>query len=134
MLPSEVEALVRETARSKYWKEADAQVIVAAWADSGLPMAAFSRRFGFSVKRLARWRGRLAEAMPAADGRGGGLTTSAPRFHRVHVVDPVGPAFDGPAPGGIELALRGGRTLRLSGAFDEARVARLVAALESLPC
>jgi len=61
------------------WKPADAARVLADWAESGKPMAAFARENGLAVQRLFWWRGRLKEATSEADKRKTRLVPATPR-------------------------------------------------------
>lgn len=126
MLPSEVNAAVVATARSPYWRETDARLVLAAWMDSGQSMSAFARHFGLCAQRLRRWRRRL-------DGGGDGLD-----FHPVRLVErglPLIEIADAAPPGAaLELLLPQGRRISVGPGFDEETLVRLVRVVESLAC
>lgn len=127
MLPKQVESMVAARARSRYWREADARLIVGALSDSGMSMGAFGRHFGINVKRLRRWRRRLAE-----------LPAPSTTFHEVRVSEPVRPLAivvdDAEAGAMFEVILRGERRIRLGASFDDHALAKLIGVLESTPC
>lgn len=100
------------------WIMTDARVVVEAHRRSGLSLAAFARRHGLSLQRLYDWRRRL---------------DVAPRFLPVTVK--ATPAILAPTGGtGLEVVLRGGRTVRVGSGCDERLLARVVEVLEGLPC
>jgi len=108
--------------RRERWQE-----LLRRWEASGLSQAAFCRRHGIPVWKLAWWRKRLAEASLA--GRPGGRGVApAPTFVPVKMV----PAAV--RPGRLELVLGCGQRLRFPADMDPATLAGIVAALEALPC
>lgn len=96
-------AVLRVAAR-RYWRAADAQVMVEAWRRSGESLSAFARRYGVHGKRLARWAARV-ETSPRR----------AVSFHPVRVVAAAGRS----RPGGetIEVVLPDGRSVRVRPGF-----------------
>lgn len=104
---------------SRYWREADARVVVVAYRRSGLSLAAFARQTGLSARRIGRWRERVsAPAAPAA-----------PTFLPVEVV--TAPA----APGRpLEVVAATGHVVRVPVAFDATTLTRLLAVLAGAPC
>lgn len=70
---------LKEVASSPYWRREDAEVMVAAWRDSGETMAGFARRWSVKVDRVGRWVARLEER------------ESEPEvlFHPVRIVEPA---------------------------------------------
>lgn len=121
MLPTHVESLVRAKAASKYWREADARVVLAAMSDSGMPLTVFGGHFGIRVEKLRRWRKRLGECAEVT------------RFHEVRLVEPL---MTVSADNGstFEVVVRGGRSVRVPADFDGVALGRLVEALERLTC
>jgi hypothetical protein len=55
---------VSHTSRRRYWREADARLVVEAWRQSGLSMAEYAKRHGVHAKRLSRWAQRLQASPP----------------------------------------------------------------------
>ena len=104
---------------SRYWRTADAAQVVEAWRRSGASGTAFARQHGLNVRRLLRWRERLAQA-------------EAPVFHPVRVVDPHEPARAERAM--LELEVRGGRRIRVHAGFDPALLEELVRTVEGFAC
>ena len=107
--------------RSRYWRRADAEIVLAAWSASRESARAFARRRGLSPERLLRWKQRLA-------------APELPHFHPVEIVT-------GPRPHGqadkrdlLELVLRDGRRVSVPAAFDAEDLRRLVEAVESWSC
>lgn len=80
--------------RSRYWREADAKIVVKAWRASGASLAEFARRTRVNEQRLTRWAARL-EA-PARQ---------AVRFHPVRVSDRE------PEGASIEIVVAGCRVI-----------------------
>ncbi len=107
---------VAQVARRRYWKQADARVMVEAWRSSGEALSKFADRHGVDPKRIARWASRLARPEP-----------EKVRFH------PVRLASDGPESGSgsaIEIRLVGGRRVRLAHGFETEDLRRVLAVLE----
>ena len=50
------------TSARKYWTEAEARRVLAAWKASGLSAAAFARLRGLRARRLHWWKERLTES------------------------------------------------------------------------
>jgi hypothetical protein len=106
------------------WKASDARAALGAQAASGLSLAAFARREGRSPTRLMWWR---------KQRRGRSRTTPSALVRLL----PVSIRRSEPAslPGShVEIAVRGGRVIRVGGPFDPQAVAQLVRALEELAC
>jgi transposase len=111
---------IRRVAGGRYWREADARVMVGAWQDSGKTLSAFAKQHGIDPLRMARWRTRLRRATPA------GM-----RFHPVQV------AAEGTARRGgcvIEIELGGGRRVRVGPGFDVEDLRRVMTVLEETRC
>ena len=107
---------VRQVADRRYWREADARVLVEAWRSSGETLSGFARRHGVEPRRLARWVSRLPRV-----GEG------SLRFHPVRLVEsPLGTG--GWAP--IEIQLAGGRRVRVPRGFETEDLRRVLAVLE----
>jgi hypothetical protein len=114
-------ASVQEVAQLRYWREAEARVVVEAWRRSGETLSGFGRRYGVDPRRLARWARRL----------GGGGDGSV-RFHPVRLVAPS-PAAEGGGP--IEIQLAGGQRVRVPGGFAAEDLRRVLSVLgEAGPC
>lgn len=110
---------VAEVAGRRYWREADARVIVEAWHTSGETASAFAQRLDVDPRRLSRWASRLGTPEPASV-----------QFHPVRV------AGDGVSPRGgaaIELELSGGRRIRVPPGFDGEDLRRVLAVLDEGP-
>ena len=98
--------------RREHWRR-----IVGRWQSSGLSQAAFCRRQGIAVWKLAWWRKRL-------DGQ---TEESTSLFVPVGIAPAAASAVE------LELTLRGGRILRFGAEVEPTRLAGIVAALEKLP-
>jgi hypothetical protein len=105
--------------RSRYWCEADARVVLAAYRASGRSLKAFARQTGLSPQRIRWWR----ERMPAS------ATPTAPTFLPVEVV--AAPVVPGQP---VEIVVPSGHVVRVTGAFDTATLARVLAVLAGAPC
>ena len=57
---------VAQVAKQRYWREADARVMVEAWRISGGTLSEFADRHGVDPKRIARWAWRLGRPKPEA--------------------------------------------------------------------
>lgn len=87
-------------------------------------MRAFAAQHGVRAQRLAYWRARVSPVEPGTGER------AAPSggFARVRVAGGAPPEAGGGRR--ITVALRGGRELRLEGAWDASSVAAIAQALE----
>lgn len=118
---------------SRYWREAEAEIVVNAWKASGLSLGGFARRYGCSAKRVGRWAARIAAreggsrcspAVPASSrGTASWPTGSGLRF--VELVPPAAAA----APD-IEVAI-GRAVVRVPVGFDSATLHQIIAVLEA---
>ncbi len=110
---------VAEIAVRRYWREADARVMVKAWRNSGESLSGFARRQGVDPRRVARWAVRV-------DG-----SEQAPvRFHPVRLAD-----HDGGGGSAIEIHLVGGQRVRVPAGFQTEDLRRVLAALDPrTPC
>jgi hypothetical protein len=112
---------VREAASRRYWREAEARVVVEGWRRAGEPLGRFAKRHGVDPRRLSRWASRL-EASAAA----------RVRFHPVRLTARA-PASR--ADGAIEIDLGSGRCVRVPGGFEAEDLRRVLAVLkEEGPC
>ncbi len=106
--------------KGRRWGAGEAEIVLAAWRESGVSLSAFARRHGLDAWRLMRWRRRLAK-------------DAAIQFHRVEVVAaPSGEEVSGTS--GVELVLRDGRRVAVRRGFDAALLGDLVRAVESWSC
>lgn len=99
-----------EIAARQTWTLDDAREVLAAWKQSGLSVAEFSRRHEFDKHRLYAWRRKLS-------------VTAIGGFVPVRVVS------DSPAGTPVELEVRGVR-VRVGRDFDEATLRRVLSLLE----
>lgn len=97
-------AAVERVAARRYWRAADARVMVEAWQRSGESLSGFARRYRVHGKRISRWARQLA---PAPRGP---LT-----FHPARLVD--GPGRGQPGRAAIEVVLPDGRSVRVPPGF-----------------
>ena len=110
---------VAEVAVRRYWREAEARVIVEAWQNSGESLSEFARRHGVDPRRVARWASRVEEREPALV-----------RFHPVRLAD-----HGGGGGAAIEIHLVGGHRVRVPPGFQAEDLRRVVAVLEGgTPC
>jgi transposase-like protein len=106
--------------KRRRWGAVEAEVVLAAWRESGVSLSAFARRHGLDAWRLMRWRRRLAQV-------------TSIQFHRVKVV--AAPRAETAADGsGLELLLRDGHRVAVRRGFDAALLEDLVRAVESWSC
>lgn len=108
--------------QSGYWRRETAELVLEAWAESGLSVAAFARQHGIQAKRLGWWRKRLEE-----------VAEPAPVFHRVQLIQDRERDESG-GDGAVELVLRGGRRISVRPGFDTATLEQLVRVVESWSC
>ena len=111
-MPTRVPEPARERLRRKR---------LARWKASRLNVREFCAREGIAPSALAHWRKEIA----ARDARA--AATDEPAFIPVQVT----PAIDAPA---LDVALRGGRVVRIPPGFDPAHLQAVVSALEGPPC
>ena len=111
------QAEVRKATRKRYWREADAQVVIESWRSSGESLARFARRSGVDEQRLRRWA-----ALLAPRGR------EAVRFHPVRV------AATTALPGLIEIHVSGCRVVASAGVRAEDLRQVLAAIREPAAC
>lgn len=110
---------VAEVAVRRYWREAEARVIVDAWRNSGESLSGFARRHRVDPRRVARWAGQVDGSEPAPV-----------RFHPVRLAD-----HDGGAGAAIEIQLVGGPRVRVPPGFQTEDLRRVLAVLDpGRPC
>jgi hypothetical protein len=97
--------------RREHWRE-----VLRRWQASGLSQAAFCRQRKIPIWRFTWWKKRLRDGSPAA----GGL------FVPIHVAPSAASSAD------FELTLRGGRVLRFGVDVEPTKLAKIVAAIESV--
>jgi hypothetical protein len=73
-MASRKDADVVRVAARRYWRSADAQVVVDGWKRSGEGLGVFAERYGIQPRRLSRWASEFEEAAEPV------------RFHPVRVV------------------------------------------------
>ena len=108
--------------RGKRWSQLEARALLAAHGRSGLSLAAFARQKGVSAARLMWWRSRLRHTSPRA--------SLAVRLLPVTIKD----GAEGPLQGRLEIVLRGGHVIRVTGGVDPEVLAQAVRVLEGLGC
>ena len=96
-MPRDVE--FRELAGRRYWREAEARVVVESWHRSGETLGGFARRYGLARGRLARWVSRLE-----------GRADEGVRFHPVRLVNRGREPERGGNGAAIEIQLASART------------------------
>lgn len=99
--------------RERYWRG-----VLQRWRASGMSRAAFCRRHGISYHSLNYWKSRVGGKTEG--GASGGRRS---RFVEIAVPPAAGPTY--------EIALAGGRRLRIPPGFDDGEVARLMAVAEA---
>jgi transposase-like protein len=100
------------------WTEEEAREVLGLQASSGLSVGEFCHHHELSKQRVHWWRAKLTKKEKGSPAVG-------QRFVQVRVK-----AVEATTRQGIELVLRGGRRVRVSGDFDEAVLMRLIAVLE----
>lgn len=118
---------LRDAAKERRWREA-----LKRFALSGLGVRAFCRREGLAESAFYCWRRELARRDGAQLSRGASPRSPGvrhvvgrPDFLPVRVTDPM------PRQATIALELTGGRVLRLPETIAAARLAEIVAAIET---
>lgn len=109
---------VIQVARNRYWREADARVVIQSWRRSGEAVSAFARRYGLKPRRIVRWATWLEEA------------TTPTKFHPVRVVDAVERERVASPAEAIEIVLSNGRRVRLPTGFEPDDLRRILTVLE----
>jgi hypothetical protein len=126
---------IKRVAAKRYWREADAMVVLVAWRASGMSLAGFARLHGCSSVRLGRWAARIAAGDAAEGSKKSGAVGAADR------IPPPRPLPSGlrfvelvrPTPVSsplIEVAL-GRAVVRVPAGFDITTFQKIVAALEA---
>jgi hypothetical protein len=105
-----------DPARERLWRKR-----LARWKASGLRVGEFCEREGVTVTAFAHWRKEIA----ARDARR--AEPAGPPFVPVHVT----PSSSGPT---LEVAVSGGRSIRVPPGFDPGHLRAVVTALEGVPC
>lgn len=115
MAESGKDAAVARVAARRYWRAADARIVVEAWRSSGEGLGAFARRHGIEGRRLGRWAGQL--------GPEGGR---AVEFHPVRLVTAARAAGSGEP---IEIVLGEGVRVRVPVGFCAEDLERVLGVL-----
>ena len=110
--------LRRNPAREQFWRDNLKQ-----FSDSGQSVRAFCKSRGLSEPSFYCWRRTLAERDVAADP-GDCRSSTPPAFLPVRIA--------GEVAGQMEIVLGGGRRIRLRGPVDQAALAEVITALESV--
>jgi hypothetical protein len=97
--------------RREHWRE-----VLRRWQSSGLSQAAFCRQRKLPVWRFTWWKKRLSNDGPAGNG----------------LFVPISVAPSAASSADFELTLRGDRLLRFGADVPPARLAAIVAAIESV--
>ena len=109
--------------REQFWRDH-----VAGWKSSGLSLRLYSEEHGLKAGTLSYWNSRLktraADAPAPSSEPEAGAT-----FLAVRVAEPAVPMPE-PRDNRIELALKGGRVVRVSRGFDAATLDRLLDVVE----
>jgi len=123
---------VERVARQRRWCQADAELIVAAFLDSGQALADFARRWRIRQGRLQRWLDRLRPDViePKLDLTEEEEETSI-TFHPVLLTSPPPQFIEPPRPASSWLAelTRHDWTVRIPHGFDAHEIGRLLALL-----
>lgn len=110
---------VEGAARRKYWRAAEAAVVVEAWRRSGETLSAFAARYGIRRQRLSRWAAELGEPQRPEE---------PVIFHPVRLV--AGKRSGGWDSESIEIVTAGGYRVRVSAGFAAADLERVLRALQ----
>ena len=114
---------IAAVASRRYWREADARVIVAAWQASDETLGRFAQRHRVHRRRLSRWALRL-----------GSTERAAVRFHPVQLAGAGVASRDGAAPILIEVGAGGEvRVIRLAPGFAADDLRRVLSVLDERP-
>ncbi|MBI3204798.1 MAG: hypothetical protein HYZ29_24900 [Myxococcales bacterium] len=109
-------------AGKRYWRQAEARVVVDAWRKSGQPLPEFAAALRVRAQRIARWAEQLEEPAPRAG------TPADVDFHPVRV---VGADRDRGRREPIEVLLGEGLRVRVPEGFASDDLARVLAVLEA---
>jgi hypothetical protein len=116
-MASRKEGSVARAAALRYWRSAEARVVVDAWKRSGEGVGAFAQRYGIRPRRLRRWAKRLDEAAEPV------------RFHAVRVVHRSEVGARGAAS--LEIVLGEGLRVRVASGFEAQDLERVLDVLEA---
>ena len=120
MLSKEVKAAVAEVARKAYWRQRDAEIVLAAFAQNGGTMMGFAKECGVNPERLYRWQRKLGRKEKQE------LAPTSP-FHPLLVVD------EAAGDAGVEVVV-GGLRVAVHRGFDEQTFLRVVRLLDTGTC
>ena len=109
--------------RQQFWRDH-----VAGWKSSGLSLRLYSERHGLKAGTLGSWNSRLKAQAADAPASSAGPEAAA-KFLAVHVAEPAVSAPE-PRDDQIELALPGGRVVRVGRGFDAVTLGRLLDVVE----
>jgi hypothetical protein len=108
---------VARVAGLRYWRAADARVVIEAWRRSGEGVGAFARRHGLDGRRLSRWAKRLEEGSEPV------------RFHAVRVVH--GSEVEARGAMSLEIVLGERLRVRVASGFVAEDLERVLEVLEA---
>lgn len=121
---------VSESLKSRYWRPADAELVLQALDESRLTVTGFCRKHSLSPARVLRWRERLGKARSGSSSPprepSPRLADSSVRFHPVRVVG----SAPSPEHTEVELLLAGDRRIVVRRGFDAALLEELVRVVE----
>lgn len=112
--------------RKRYWREADAKLVVRAWRSSGQDLSRFAAEHGITVSRLSRWAVRVG-ARQGLRFRVVKRASASPVKLRFHPVELIGGEARGDA---IEVVLVDGRRVRVPARFAAEDLDRVLEVLE----
>ena len=98
------------------WSAAEAELVIRAFQECGIPLSDFAQEHGLQRARLWRWSSRLRKRRDQPT-----------LFHPVRIVEA---RAANPSPAMIEVVLVDGRRVRLAEGFSAADLARVLAVLE----
>ena len=104
----------RDQERAQFWRQ-----VIGQWQASGQSVSAFCREHGLSEGGFYAWRKRFVGQ------------EQGPTFVPVRVIPDTGVE---PEAAAIEVALVGGRLVRIRPGFDPETLKRLLGVLEGRPC
>lgn len=111
----------------RHWSAEQKRAIVNEIAAAGGSVSEVARRHGVHASQLFRWRRNL----PVERGDDAVAPTTMPKFLPVRLPPPRAESSAPPArSGSIEIALAGGRTVRVGPDVDTGALVRIIEALE----
>lgn len=105
---------MKSLVKVSHWKEGQAREVLECWEQSGLNLRQFSLEFGIGYKRLQYWKKRIM------------VSGDPVEFVEVIPVESKQPSRDD----GMEIILSNHRRIRVSPAFDDWAVKRLIHIVE----